>query len=59
LQSELSTLRKTETAALQSATFGIQRDLDILSLKFREDFNTLKSDIQFGWFSLLAQNDVD
>jgi hypothetical protein len=46
LRAELSTLRRTETASLQSTTGMIQRELDMLSLKFREDFNNLKSDLQ-------------
>ncbi len=41
LKTELSTLRKTETASLQSASLSIQRDLDILSLKFRYMKSTL------------------
>lgn len=35
LKTELETLRKTETHALQSSSMSIQRDLDIVSLKFR------------------------
>ena len=46
LRTELSTLRKTETASLQSTNASIHRDLDILSLKFNEDFNVIKNDLQ-------------
>ena len=46
LRTELSTLRKTETASLQSTNASVHRDLDILSLKFNEDFNAIKNDLQ-------------
>ncbi|KAI3631947.1 hypothetical protein MIR68_009783 [Amoeboaphelidium protococcarum] len=46
LKSELASLRKTETAALQQQTSSIQKDLDLLTLKWKEDFNTVKSDLQ-------------
>jgi len=45
MKAELAALRKSETAALEMATMKSQRDLDLLALKFREDFNNLKSEI--------------
>ena len=46
LKMELSTLRKSESTSLQATTASIQRDLDLISLKFREDFNNIKSEMQ-------------
>lgn len=46
MKSELTSLRKTETANLQSATMSIERDLESLSSKFREDSSAIKSEMQ-------------
>ena len=45
MKAELAALRKTETVALEMANVKSQRELDLLALKFREDFNNLKSEI--------------
>jgi hypothetical protein len=54
LKTEVSTLRKTESANLQSTTSTTQRELNMISLKFREDFNQLKSDLQVSFWNLTS-----
>lgn len=46
LRTELATLRKKETSALEATTAAINRDLEIAQLKFKEDFNNTKTEIQ-------------